>query len=230
MKFKKYPKIATERFDRARIWIKYIVNQTKFYMSKNVIEIGAGCGSFARAYYRKEFNTLVLTESDNVNLYDLNKIFFQFSNVKIIRSNIKNIKKKFDTIIYFNVLEHIKDDTSEINNAINKLNKNGYLIILVPAHQNLYGNLDLAVGHYRRYNISYFAKSFKNCKIVELKFLDMAGYFLYYFNNLFFKKQTYPSKIKIFIWDKFFTPLTIILDFITFYRFGKNILCVFKKE
>jgi len=230
MKLKNYPKIATERFDSARIWIKYIVYQTKFYISKNVIEVGAGCGSFARAYYRKEFNTLVLTESDNANFHDLKKIYFQFSNVKIFRSNIKNIKKKFDTIIYFNVLEHIKNDTAEINIAISKLNKNGHLIILVPAHQNLYGSLDLAVGHYRRYSINYFARSFKNCKIIKLKFLDTAGFFLYYFNNLFFKKQVYPSKIKIFIWDKFFTPLTIILDFITFYRFGKNILCVLKKE
>ena len=40
---------------------------------------------------------------------------------------------------------------------------------------------------------------------------------------------TLPSKTKILIWDKIFIPITIILDFLTFYKFGKNILCVYEK-
>ena len=43
------------------------------------------------------------------------------------------------------------------------------------------------------------------------------------------KKEVYPSKNKILIWDKIFIPITIILDFIFFYKFGKNILCVYEK-
>ena len=74
-------------------------------------------------------------------------------------------------------MEHIKDDKAEINIAISKLNKNGHLIILVTAHQNLCGNLDLGVGHYMRYSINYFARSFKNCKMIKFKFLDTAGFF-----------------------------------------------------
>ena len=58
MKLKNYPKIATKRFDSGRIQMKHIFYQNKFYISKNVIEVEAGCGSFARAYYCKEFNTL----------------------------------------------------------------------------------------------------------------------------------------------------------------------------
>ena len=75
-------------------------------------------------------------------------------------------------------MEHIKDDTAQTNIAISKLNKNGNLIILVPSYQNLYGNLDLAVGHNRRCSINYFARSFKNCKIIKLKFLDTVGFFV----------------------------------------------------
>ena len=47
--------------------------------------------------------------------------------------------------------------------------------------------------------------------------------------KIFFKNEIYPSKLKIFIWDKIFSPITIILDFITRYKFGKNILCIYKK-
>lgn len=52
----------------------------------------------------------------------------------------------------------------------------------------------------------------------------------YYFNKLIFKKETYPSKTKIFIWDKFFTPISFVVDFMLNYKFGKAILAIYKKD
>jgi hypothetical protein len=129
-----------------------------------------------------------------------------------------------------NVLEHIKNDITEINAALSKLNINGYLIILVPAHNELYSKFDKEIGHHRRYKIDFFKKlKLKKCIIEKLQYIDSFGYFLYFFNKIFFKKEIYPSNLKIFIWDKFFTPLTFFLDKILNYKFGKNVLCVIKK-
>ena len=111
-----------------------------------------------------------------------------------------------------------------------KLNKNGHLIIMVPAHQKIYGNLDKAVGHFRRYEISFFKKNFKSLETISLRFLDSMGYLLYYLNKLFFTKEVYPSNLKIFIWDKIFTPITILVDFLLRYKFGKCILAIYKKN
>jgi hypothetical protein len=94
----------------------------------------------------------------------------------------------------------------------------------------MYGKLDKAVGHYKRYDIDFFQENkFANSKIIKLHFLDIFGYFLYYLNKTFFKKETYPSNLKIFIWDKIFTPFTIVVDYFTGYKFGKNILCIYQK-
>ena len=104
------------------------------------------------------------------------------------------------------------------------------MVILVPAHNKLYSNLDKDVGHYRRYDKSFFNNlNLSNAKIIKLKYVDCMGYILYYMNKLIYKKEVYPSNFKIFIWDKIFTPITIIFDFLTAYKFGKNILCVIKK-
>ena len=100
---------------------------------------------------------------------------------------------------------------------------------MVPAHQKMYSNLDEAVGHYRRYEIDFFKNNFESLGMINLKFLDSMGYFLYYLNKIFFSKEVYPSKLKIFIWDKLFTPITIIIDFLVGYKFGKCILVVYKK-
>ena len=153
-----------------------------------------------------------------------------------MRINIKlqytsKIKKKFNTILYMNVLEHIKNDKKEINVALGKLKKNGHLVILVPAHNELYTRFDKEIGHFRRYKIKFFEKlKLKSSKVEKLIYLDCLGFFLYFLNKKFYKDEIYPSKNKIFIWDKIFIPLTFFLDLFSNYRFGKNLLCIIKKK
>jgi len=225
-----YPVIATEKFDKANIWIKYVMLFVKSFIKGDVLEIGAGCGSFTRNYLNESIQSLTLQEYSKINFEKLTKKFEDFKNVKIINDNPLEKNNNFDTIIYFNVLEHIKEDKLEIENALNKLNNGGHLLILVPAHQRLYSKLDKAVGHYRRYNINFFKENkFENSKIIKLHFLDFFGYTLYFLNKIFFKEETYPTNFKIFVWDKIFTPVTIIIDFVTGYKFGKNILCIYRK-
>ncbi len=226
----KYPGNELEIFDKANIWRKYIHFKIRKYFKNKFLEIGAGIGSFTENY-QANYDEIVLSDLDDKNKEILEKKFNKFKNIKISKKKISEIQGTFNTIIYLNVLEHIQDDKNEIIEAEKKLNENGYLIILVPAHQKLYSNFDKAIGHCRRYDINFFKNNqFKNLKIEKLIFLDFFGYALYFFNNLFFKNDVYPSKIKILIWDKIFTPLTIIADFCIGYSAGKNILCVYKKN
>ena len=124
----------------------------------------------------------------------------------------------------------VRNWQKEINDATEKLNSGGYLIIMAPAHQKIYGNLDKAVGHYRRYEKEFFNKKFDDLSIVSFKFLDSMGYILYFLNRIFFSKETFPSDLKIFLWDKIFTPLTILMDLITNYKFGKCIVAIYQKK
>ena len=224
-----YPEKITENFDTANFHIKYCLSFIKKYLRGDVLEVGAGCGSFTRNYFSDRIDSLTLTEKDNLNYNKLSKKYRENSKVKVYKEPINNLKQKYDVILYLHVLEHIKDDNKEIEEAIHKLNENGFLIIMVPAHQKMYSNLDKVVGHYRRYDIDFFNKKINAMKLVNIKFLDSTGYFLYKINNLIFKKEKFPSKLKIFIWDKLFTPLSIIIDFILMYKFGKCILAIYKK-
>ena len=225
----KYPEIALERFDKANFWIIYFIFKIRKFLKDDMLEVGAGCGSFTRGYM-KNFQSITLTDSDDGSYNLLKKNFINEKKITVLNSLTKNINKKFNTILYFNVLEHVKEDKLEIRNALQKLNSDGHLIILVPAHQKIYSKLDKAVGHYKRYDINFFKENkFENSEIVKLHFLDFFGYSLYHLNKIFFREETYPTAIKIFIWDKIFTPLSAIVDFLTGYRFGKNILCIYKK-
>ena len=217
-------------FDDAKLWIKYIHILNKKYYRNDFLEIGAGIGSFTDGY-KKKIKNIYLTEVSDENINILKKKYQSDKNINVFGADLDKINSTFNTIAHFNVLEHVEDDVGEIKKCLEKINKNGFLIILVPAHNKLYSNLDKAVGHYKRYEKNFFNNlKIENAELIKISYVDCVGYFLYLFNKLIFNKETYPSKFKIFIWDKIFTPLTIIIDFVTRYRFGKNLLCIYKKR
>lgn len=227
---KNYPETATERFDGANLHIKYCLHFVKKFIYGDILEVGAGCGSFTKNYLNKNLKKIILTDLDIKNISDLKKRFKKEKNVKISKLPVKKINKKFDVILYFHVLEHIKNDNAELISAKSRLKKNGYLIIIVPSGKKIFGNLDKAVGHFRRYERSFFKKKLLKLKRVKLYSLDIFGYWLYFLNKIFFKKEIFPSKFKIFLWDKIFTPMTIVLDRILNYKYGKCILVIYQKN
>ena len=166
-----YPGKELEVFDKANFWRKYVYLLIQKYLKEVILEVGAGIGSFT-SNYKDNFKDITLSDLDDKNIIELNKRFKR-SKIKITKKLTSSIKKKFNTIMYMNVLEHIKKDKKEVKIALEKLNLNGHLIILVPAHNKLYTKFDKEIGHHRRYDISFF-KNLKlgKCKIKELYYLD----------------------------------------------------------
>ena len=225
-----YPGKELELFDKASFWRNYVYLCIKKYLGKKILEVGAGIGSFTKLYLNNA-NKVVLSEIDNNNYNAIKEKFRNQNKIEITNSLTKNISKKFDTILYISVLEHIEDDKKEIIDALEKLEKKGNLIICVPAYNHMYSNFDREIGHFRRYEKSFFKSlNLDNAKLKKLCFIDSCGYILYNLNKLFFKKETYPTKSKIFIWDKIFLPITLIIDLIFFYKIGKNLICVIEKK
>ena len=110
------------------------------------------------------------------------------------------------------------------------MKKNGYLIFSVPAYQTFYNEFDKSVGHFKRYNKKDFKTiSLKtNLKIKKLIYYDSFGLLLLIMNKLFnFSNKNLKNKIKI--WN-FFIPLSRFIDLVTFNKFGKSLICIFKND
>ena len=60
--------------------------------------------------------------------------------------------ESMDTVVCLNVLEHIEDDMQGLRNIHSALRRDGRAIVLVPHGQEIFGTLDVALGHYRRYS------------------------------------------------------------------------------
>ena len=103
------------------------------------------------------------------------------------------------------------------------------MIFSVPAYQSLYSSFDKSVGHFKRYNKNDFFELSKNTglKIEKLIYYDSIGFLLLIINRFFSLKQS-NLKSKLFLWN-LLIPISRIIDFLTFNKFGKSLLCVFKK-
>ncbi len=57
-----------------------------------------------------------------------------------------------DTVICLNVLEHVNDDAMGLQNIFSILDHGGRAIVLVPEGMSVFGTIDEALGHFRRYS------------------------------------------------------------------------------
>ncbi|MEE2938381.1 MAG: methyltransferase type 12, partial [Planctomycetota bacterium] len=134
--------------------------------------------------------------------------------------------KKFDTILYLDVLEHIEKDAAEVSLAIERLRPQGCLVVLCPAHHWLHSPFDDAIGHYRRYDKLMYRK-LSTYKPLRIEYLDSIGLLASLANRMFLK-QPYPSEKQIRLWDRVFVTLSKAIDPISFYRFGKSVIGVWR--
>ena len=50
----KYPGKELEIFDKAILWRKYLFKKLQKYIGKEILEVGAGMGSFTKNYFQKD--------------------------------------------------------------------------------------------------------------------------------------------------------------------------------
>ena len=214
-------------FDAAKKFRKYQIDILKNYIKDPFLEVGPGKGGFVNLY-RKFTNNITLIEPDN-KLFQSLKKRFRKTDIKIKNHTIKKERLKYQTIIYFDVLEHIEDDLNEVMLASARLKKDGRLIFNVPAHQLFYNQFDKSVGHFKRYSKKDFMimEKMTNLKIQKLIYYDSIGLIFLILNKVF-KLKDGNLKNKIYLWN-ILIPLSRFIDKVTFNKLGKSLFCVFRK-
>lgn len=222
-----------ELFKHAHNWKKYYAKFIEGYLKNDVLEVGAGIGETTHSLCDGTQNCWVCIEPD-VQLTKEIKIkkengYLPFF-IEIITGTLDGMdsNRKFDAIIYVDVIEHIENDAEELKKAANFLKPNGHIIILVPAHNYLFSKFDKSIGHYRRYNKDMLAKAVpEGFQKVDLRYLDSIGLFASLANK-WFLKQDYPRLKQIKFWDNYMIPISKIVDAISFYSMGKTVVGVWK--
>jgi SAM-dependent methyltransferase len=136
---------------------QWMADTIRPFVGDSVMEIGAGIGNLTRCLVPRT-NRYVVTDIDPEHLARLASRFQHRPNVQIRfadlsrAENFKEFTGQIDSVVCLNVLEHIEDDLAGLRNIHSALCSGGRAIVLVPHGQEIFGTLDAALGHYRRYS------------------------------------------------------------------------------
>lgn len=151
------------------------VTASKYTKNKKVLEIGSGYAYFydysdADEYTGLEYNQLAV---DTVMQRNIAGLKLHKENIE---THAKNRLDSYDTVCSFQVLEHVLDPFSFIEDSITCCKRGGYLIFSVPAHDSFirYSKnyiLNLPPHHLTHWPdraFKYFEEKYK-VELVELK-------------------------------------------------------------
>ncbi len=211
----------------------------KEFCAGRILEVGSGIGNISELFLNDNLDLTISDIRDNYREYLATKFPELAEKNKIIDFDLVHpdfsnqypkLIQSFDTVFALNVVEHIEDDGLAIANAYKLLKPGGHLIILVPAFQGLYNQLDQELYHFRRYSKTSLQNLFSKSHIPVLKsfYFNAAGIPAWYISGKMQKNKTIPgNQMKLF---NVMVPLFKLMDKILMNKIGLSVICVGKKK
>ena len=195
-----------------------------------VAEIGIGHGSYADRLHHQ--NGYVGFDIDPEAIDQARR---RFPGARFVAADIARRETMepvgfghFDTVLCFNVLEHVPADRVAIGNLLDLLRPGGRLLLFVPALQSLYGDLDKLAGHVRRYDKSMICGLFSDEPgiIRRADYVNPVGGIGWWLNSRIrhddLDGQAVNAQIRLF--TRFILPVSKALGPLTKTFFGQSLV------
>lgn len=233
-----YSEVALQKVREDRLIInavdQWLYEEIAPYLGRRIIEIGCGLGNFAR--HLTDCELYLGTDTSAESIAHVQQVFAGYPNMRFAVADATTTafthfaSQAIDTVFSLNVFEHIEDDAAAVRNAASVLQPGGHLILVVPAHMVLYGSIDRAIGHYRRYDKRMMAGLFQQADLtlVTQKYINALGALGWWANSRLRRQETPPSgQLRLF---NRIVPILKQIERSVPPPFGISVLTVGRKE
>ena len=140
----------------------------------------------------------------------------------------------FDTATCLDVAEHIEDDVALFRRLLRLVEPGGHLIVKVPACPALYGPIDVASSHHRRYSPGELRRkaALAGWEPIMVRYMNIAGVLPYWFKCKVLKRQSNfsttfsPRQLRMI---RRVVPLLRVLDRLTGPVIGQSALMAVRR-
>lgn len=219
-----------DELDGAANYAAWIHDLIEPHLGSNVVEIGAGHGTFTQ---------LMATPDRQVCAQDLSprcvellrERFATSPNVTATAGDLASLGgEKFDSAVLINVLEHIEGDDVALDQLRDLLAPGGRLVLWVPAFQQLYADFDRRVGHHRRYRREVLCAqlSAHGFDIAEARYVNAVGGIAWLVIAKWLRR-TPTQGLPLRIFDGYMIPVLRVIEEKVRLPFGQSLLVVATK-
>jgi glycosyltransferase involved in cell wall biosynthesis len=224
--------LTLQRMKKLHRYNQWIFSKFRPYVGRRVLEIGSGIGNITKFLLDRDL--IIATDVEPKYLALLKNTFGKYKKFMIEHLDLSGAEMEgyrtyhTDSVICFNVLEHIEQDEKSVKEIFNLLEPGGRLLLLVPSHPWLYGTLDQHLGHHRRYG----KKELKNkleaagFKVIFLQYFNRIGMLGWFLNSKILRRKRLPS-FQLRVYD-LLVPLLKLEKFFPL-PFGTSLLAVAEK-
>lgn len=222
-----------QRMKKLSRYNQWIFSKFKPFLGRRVLEVGSGIGNITKFLLDRDL--VIATDVEPKYLALLKNTFgkyrkFIVENLDLSETNIEPYRPyRIDSVLCFNVLEHIEKDEKALKNIFDLLEPGGRLLLFVPSHRWLYGSLDQHLDHCRRYGKKELKKKLEDAgfKVILLKHFDRAGILGWFLNSRILRRKRLPSfQLRVY---NLLVPLFKIEEFLPL-PFGTSLLAVAEKK
>lgn len=218
------------------IYAAWIFSIIKPFIGNKILELGSGIG--AMIPYYKDCPFVIVSDINREYLKIIKKRYRENRKLGVIRLDITEItaaqqrvfiKQNIDSIIAINVLEHIKDDLCALKN-INRILSSGRLILFVPALPIIYGSLDEAFGHQRRYGKDELIRKIERAgfEIEFIKYFNLMGIIWWYLIGSIIRMRNLSRQTGYLL--RVVVPLLRRIESVIPIPIGQSLIVVAKKK
>ncbi len=194
--------IAAEHYDaQGRLasmgnYHRWILRQFDGAVGRRIWDAGAGVG-IVSSLLSERCDFLLASEFTEANLQTLRSTFKGREHVQVEFCDLTQqealgfARHDIDTVVTLDVLEHLEDDAQALGVYHSVLQPGGRLCIKVPAHPFLFGTMDAASLHFRRYTKGELRRKLKAAgfEVERLSYMNMAAVLPYLMKGRVLKKQ-----------------------------------------
>jgi len=196
---------AQDRMALLPNYYAWVHSHFKEHLRGSVLELGCGAGFVVRNYIdRVESVFAVDINPDLLSALERSSPPGKVRSACVdLRGDWREIEGvKADVVIALDVVEHFEDDKAFIAKLARHLEPGGKAVIKVPAQARLYGEVDRASGHFRRYDDAQLKQLMESqgFETLALRHMNPAGAWSYRLKKeakSSFSNTFSPGKLKL---------------------------------
>jgi SAM-dependent methyltransferase len=200
------------------------------YLGRTTLEVGAGVGTFSQLLADDPtIHTLTLLEPAKNNFPVLANRFAADDHVNTFQGFLEDFDSevRFEAIVLINVLEHVANDRAFLEAALRRLAPGARILLFVPALPFLFGSLDRAFDHHRRYTRRSLRLRLKEAgfRVHRLNYVNLPGIVSWFLMGRVLHKRSLGVK-DVALYDRLVIPWAMKLERLIPPPLGQSLLAV----